>query len=189
MNIFALDNCPSKSVQYMHDVHVNKMLLETAQLLSTAHRVLDGELWYDKSKNNRNIKRWRLTDDREEFLYKATHVNHPSNIWVRETKANYYWTLQHFIALCNEFKHRFTKRHETDRKLKQLRAIAAPKNINRSHELTPFAIAIKDTQWHREDPVEAYRAYYRGEKLSWMQSGKLRHAKWTNRDKPKWLTE
>jgi hypothetical protein len=189
MNIFALDNSPYKAAEYMHDVHVSKMLLETAQLLSTAHRVLDGELWYDKSKNGRKIKRWRLTGSKEEFLYKATHVNHPSNIWVRENKANYYWTVQHFLALCTEFKYRFGKRHETDIKLKQLGSIAAPANIPNSCDLTPFAIAIKDTQWHRENPVEAYRAYYRGEKLSWMQMGKPRHAKWTNRDRPKWLDE
>ena len=36
------------------------MIIEYAQLMSTAHRVLDGEMYMDKTANGRNIKRWRL---------------------------------------------------------------------------------------------------------------------------------
>ena len=38
------------------DKHVVKMILESAQLLSTAHRVQDGTEYYDKTKNGRKIK-------------------------------------------------------------------------------------------------------------------------------------
>ena len=44
MNIFYLDEDPVKAAQYMCDKHVVKMIVESAQILSTAHRVLDGEL-------------------------------------------------------------------------------------------------------------------------------------------------
>ena len=42
MNIFYLDRDEQKAAQYHCDKHVVKMILESAQLLSTAHRVLDG---------------------------------------------------------------------------------------------------------------------------------------------------
>ena len=58
MNIFHLDNDPIKAAQMMCDKHIVKMIVEYAQLMSTAHRVLDGEEYLDKTANNRNIRRW-----------------------------------------------------------------------------------------------------------------------------------
>jgi hypothetical protein len=52
------------------------MILEEAQMLSTVHRIIDGDEYVDAS-SGRKIKRWRLNDDRELSLYKATHVGHP----------------------------------------------------------------------------------------------------------------
>ena len=43
MNIFALSSDPFEAAQMLCDKHCIKMIVETAQLLSTAHRVLDGE--------------------------------------------------------------------------------------------------------------------------------------------------
>ena len=74
MNIFYLDEDPILAAQMHCDKHVVKMILESAQLLSTAHRLLDGN---------------KLADERG--LYKATHINHPSSIWVRKSSENYYW--------------------------------------------------------------------------------------------------
>ena len=42
MNIFYLDKNPVVAAQMQCDKHVVKMILESAQMLSTAHRVLDG---------------------------------------------------------------------------------------------------------------------------------------------------
>ena len=42
----------------MCDKHIVKMILESAQLLCTCHRVQDGTEYYDKTKNGRKIKRW-----------------------------------------------------------------------------------------------------------------------------------
>ena len=55
MNIFYLDNDPIKSAELHCDKHVVKMIIEYAQLMSTAHRVLDGELYEDRTANNRRI--------------------------------------------------------------------------------------------------------------------------------------
>ena len=43
MNIFYLDRDPGICTLMHCDKHVVKMILETAQMLSTAHRVLDGD--------------------------------------------------------------------------------------------------------------------------------------------------
>ena len=95
MNIFYLHKDPIKNAQYHCDKHIVKMATEYCQLLSTAHRILDGKMYLGKTKNNRNIKRWRLPDEREDILMKASHVNHPSNIWVRESRENYMLSLIH----------------------------------------------------------------------------------------------
>ena len=43
MNIFYLSEDPVQCAKWHCDKHVTKMIIEYAQLLSTAHRVLDGE--------------------------------------------------------------------------------------------------------------------------------------------------
>ena len=86
MNIFHVDTDPKICAEQMCDKHVVKMVIETAQLLSTAHRIVDGKEYKGKTKSNRNIKRWLHPDsEMETKLYKACHVNHPSTIWTRET--------------------------------------------------------------------------------------------------------
>jgi hypothetical protein len=95
MNIFYLDEDPKICAQYHCDKHVVKMIIEYAQLLSTAHRVLDGFEGYGSSKSgNRQVKIWTIHDSRDEILYKATHVNHPSNIWTRSSVKNYHYMFQ-----------------------------------------------------------------------------------------------
>ena len=47
MNIFYLHKDPIVAAQMSCDKHVVKMILESAQLLSTCHRVQDGTEWYD----------------------------------------------------------------------------------------------------------------------------------------------
>lgn len=52
MNIFFLDKDPVQCAQWMVDKHVVKMIVETAQLLSTTHRVLDGEFIIEQKRKN-----------------------------------------------------------------------------------------------------------------------------------------
>jgi len=84
MNIFYLSDNYEDAAKMHCDSHCSKMIIEYAQLLSTAHRVLDGDEYTDLTKNGRKIKRWRLDGElgrnREPYLYKACHVNHPSAI-------------------------------------------------------------------------------------------------------------
>ena len=82
MNIFKLDRNAKKAAEYHCDKHVVKMLIEYAQLMSTAHRVLDGDEESDKL-----------------GLYKTAYKNHPCTIWARETSGNYRWLYNHFIEI------------------------------------------------------------------------------------------
>ena len=92
MNVFYLDDDPLLCASYHNDKHVVKMLVEYAQLMSTAHRVLDGKLWYGKTINGRKIARYFLEDgEMNSSLYKASHINHPSNVWARSSANNYHW--------------------------------------------------------------------------------------------------
>ena len=159
----------------MCDKHVVKMIVETAQLLSTAHRILDGQLYLDKTKNNRKIKRYLLSDTREETLYKASHINHHCNIWTRQTNNNYIWLYCHFDALCEEYTFRYKKIHATEQKLLDILSML-PYNINIGY-LTPIPQAMPD-QYKQPSTVDAYRAYYLGEKYGF--------AKWTKREIPDW---
>lgn len=86
MNIFYTSECPIEAADNLPKILNNKMIVESAQMLSTAHRVLDGNEWADAN-----------------GLYKATHANHPCNLFVREGQHSYNWLLLHFLALCERY--------------------------------------------------------------------------------------
>jgi hypothetical protein len=176
MNIFYLDRDVSKCAEYHNDKHVVKMILEYAQLLSTAHRVIDGEQYLDKTANGRSIKRWRMEDNTlETVLYKATHINHPSAIWVRQSNNNYNWLVCLFQSLLAEYTYRYGKIHATDRLVYFLRK--PPKNIPVSY-LTQPTPAMPDEYKVQGDSLQSYRNYYVGAKNNM--------AKWKNREIPEW---
>lgn len=158
MNIFYLDSDPRLCAKYHCDKHVVKMIIEYAQMLSTAHRVLDG-----------------VDSD---VLYKATHVNHPSNIWVRSAKQHYNWLYTLFIELSMEYTARYNKAHKTFSKLNKI-LNRPPKNIPAS----PFSeppLAMPD-ECKLGDVINSYRNFY---KLK-----KVRFAKWKNGNVPTWFEE
>ena len=158
MNIFYFDECPTESAQAQPDKMLVKMPLETAQMLCTAHRELDGDEYAD-----------------EVGLYKRAYWNHPCTIWARERQGNYTWLYQHFIALGNEYKHRYGREHASITKLKTP-LLKVPDNIV-DKSMTPPAQAMPDEYKH-DDPTVAYRDYVINEK---------HYAKWEkNRAKPEW---
>ena len=113
MNIFYLDPDPKTCAELHISKHVVKMIIEYAQLMSTAHRVLDGEEYTDLTANGRRIKRWRMKDTvMESTLYKASHINHPSAIWCRENRQNYVWLYRMWFYLLQEYTYRYGRQHE-----------------------------------------------------------------------------
>ena len=109
---------PQTNVEMHCDKHVVKMVIEYAQLMSTAHRVLDGKLYEDRTANNRRIKRWlHPNPNMENLLYKASHINHPCGIWLRESAGNYNYLYTLFACLSKEYTHRYGRVHLTWEKL------------------------------------------------------------------------
>ena len=144
MNIFYLHENPEEAVKPFYNKHVVKMILETAQLLCTAHHV---------DENGDNVP------------YKKTHVNHPSTVWVRESTANYNWAYCHFIALCDEYTKRYGKTHLTYTKCADA-LYDAPNGMEHSDEITPMPQCMPDEYKVKGDSVRSYRNYYLGEKYS-----------------------
>lgn len=158
MNIFYLNENPVISARAMTNKHIIKMVIESVQLLSTAHRVLDGV----PEKNGRWTS-YKLRDPiREETLYKSTHFNHPCAIWVRESQDNYYWLYQHFLALCQEYRNRYGKIHEAEHKLGHALK-RYPDNL-RKRGFTYPALSMPD-QYKVDSYVQSYRNYYEAEEL------------------------
>ena len=133
MNIFYLDKEPKLCAQYHVDKHVVKMILETAQLLSTTHWVLGGE-----------------------GPYKQTHKNHPSAIWARSNKSNYTWLCELGMELCKEYTHRYGKTHKTQKHIEWL-STNIP-NIP-DGKFTQPTLAMPE-QYKSEDHIKSYQLYY-----------------------------
>lgn len=158
MNIFYLHENPVISAQAMTDKHILKMITETSQLLSTAHRVLDGH----PVKNGRWTT-YILDDERNDVLYRSTHYNHPCAIWARESFGNYYWLYNHFLALCQEYRNRYGKIHETEHRLGH--ALKRYPNSMKKKEFTPPALVMPEKYKVERNPVQSYRNYYEAEEL------------------------
>ena len=176
MNIFYISEDPVQAAQWMVDKHVVKMILESAQLLSTAHRILDGVQFVGKTATGRNVKRWRLDDSRENVVYQATHVNHPSAVWCRQSLENYGWLVDHLHALLNEYTYRYGKKHKCQEMAYYI--YSPPYNL-KDWDWTPMPSAMAEEYKISEDPLINYQNYYK--------IGKSKMHKWTKRDKPEWI--
>jgi len=179
MNIFYLDEEPRKCAQYHCDKHVVKMILEYCQLLSTAHRVLDGVESFGLTSNGRKIKRWFMEDPIKELdLYKATHVNHPSAVWCRESSINYLWLHSLLANLMVEYKIRYNnKQHKCESKILKL---GFPPINSPQIPMTSIPLCMPD-KYKVECPIQSYRNFYINEKVAF--------ARWKTGNIPNWFIE
>lgn len=167
MNIFVLDSVPQFAAKMHCDQHVRKMIVESAQMLSTAHHILQS----------------KHTDS----LYKPTHPNHPCNIWVRSSYENYNWLVDLWFALCNEYQTRFDKPHKTFVKLQDYIWKAPPAIPQKG--LLPFVQCMPDEYKH-EDAIVAYHNFYIHKKKLWKEKYSTRQHLWmryTETPPPQWL--
>jgi hypothetical protein len=114
MNVFYTNPVPVLCAKDHCIQHVRKMIVEYCQLLSTAHRLLDGKLIIGKSKTGRKQKQWILPDARGTVLYKATHVNHPSAVWVRSNSLHYAWLVEVVFELLCIYRQTSGKQHKVE---------------------------------------------------------------------------
>ena len=144
MNIFYVDKDPANAAMCLPDKLVVKMPLESAQMLSTAHRLLCGDDYCD-----------------ERGIYLKAYMNHPCTIWARETSQNYLWLYYHFYFLCREYETRYDRQHLSFTKLNDALS-QLPLNIPDAG-LTTMPQAMPD-EYKNNDPVQAYRDYVVNEK-------------------------
>lgn len=164
MNIFFLHIDPKKCAQMHVDKHVVKMILESVQLLCSAHHM--------SNKDNTIYKP----------PYKLTHKNHPCSIWVRKSLSNYNWLLELTKELCLEYSFRYGKIHKSQSYLNELN-INKPDIEDIGFTLPPQAMpeTYKIQTIDINDVIEAYRQYYFYEKNHILN--------WKNRNKPSWIIE
>lgn len=181
MNIFVLNENPKQAAWDMCNKHVVKMILESCQLLSTAHHVLDGVQITRTAKNGRKFTTYE--NSRKDFFFppllRCTMVNHPCTIWTRSSYLAYNWLWLHVKEMLRVYEVRYNKIHAYD-SLVQHSLIHAPKNIPTTSDLPPFVQAMPE-QYKKENAVEAYRAYYIGDKS--------RFAVWPHNEIPKWYLD
>lgn len=183
MNIFVLDHSIQNCAKYHVDKHVVKMILEYCQLLSTAHRVIDGKEVVTLSESGRRSKGYILSDYRQDVLYKATHINHPSAVWVRQSAFHYTWLSNLLTELCLEYTYRYNKVHKcaSSGLVSELKLL--PSNIRFDTGFVLPPPAMPEYCKVAGDVVQSYRNYYMKEKVgiaSW--SGKF-----NSRSVPPWF--
>ena len=166
MNIFYLDKDPAVAAQMSCDKHVCKMIIESAQMLSTAHRMIDGKQYTGKTKTGRNIKRWlHPNSNLEKTLYLACHTGHPSTVWVMSSAYHYTWLYKHMIALHKEWQLRYGHKEE-HKTIKLLGDILKhpPMNIQLNKIATEPTPAMPEYCKVPGDSIASYRKYYVMEK-------------------------
>ncbi len=199
MNIFYLDHDPAVSARFMCDKHIVKMPLESAQMLSTAHRLIDGTptevVWQSEGKVK--TKKLHLLDG-ESFevtlvesakggsklrpvyinprCYSVAHAKHPSTVWTMSSSANYKWHVSLFEAMLNEYTARYGKKHKSSGLLDFFKR--TPKNI-KAGEFSQPTPAMPD-RYKTMDSIVSYRRYYAGDKWKF--------SKWKHGELPSWFS-
>jgi hypothetical protein len=136
MNIFILDKNPLRAARYHCDKHVSKMILESAQMLST---ILDGP-------------------------YRPTHANHPCTRWIAESQANAEWVVTLAWNLNGEWRERYNHAHDHKSWL-VIKSMEDAIGKLPAKRRTPFVLAMPD-EFKTDDPVESYRAYYKSKEFA-----------------------
>ena len=162
MNIFFLSIDTTDCVKQYSDQHVVKMLLETAQLLCTVHRVL----------NTGN----------EDVPYKATHMNHPCSVWARDTLGNYLWLVELGKSLAWEYKHRFNRSHKSAEVIRWCE-LNTPESLSGAFYDPPQVMA---PELQKKFATEGYKALYVNKYITGMQNKRTR-MRFTQRDVPNFI--
>ncbi len=166
MNIFALDQDFEKAARYHCDKHVVKMILETAQMVSTV---------FDNKGEHRV------------YMLKPCFQHHPCTKWADTTYENLSWLINLGICLIKEYERRYGKSHVYALLFLEFYHIKSIiKDKFRQSGLQPFALAMPDyikdkakENYSTKQAVAMYREYYLKEKSHF--------AVWKNTSIPRWF--
>lgn len=156
MNIFILDTNPAKAASYHCDKHVTKMVLESAQIMST--------VMHKKGLSHL-------------APYKPTHENRAPILWTERSRSNFEWLFTLYNYLNKEYTARYGKIHKCSKHTLTFRYANSFMSFE-VEELTPFVQVMPEKYRIENDPVQAYRNYYMREKRGF--------AKWKNTRPPEW---
>jgi hypothetical protein len=165
MNIFMTSKSPRECAQALDDLRLNKMILETAQILCTALPEL-------------------YSVPTDAILYKPTHRNHPSVRWAVNSKSNFTWLVHHFYYLNSEREMRTRKTHLSYAKLWDLFCdVAAGYGYQNRDDIGPYVAISNITirEQFKDDPYEMYREWLR---TKWAHD--KREPTWIKRGQPDW---
>jgi len=190
MNIFflSMSMSPKEAAKWHANIHVVKMIVETAQLLCNVHQRAR-ELCVPPYTQKRRIP------------YKDSAAGHRklgSMIWIGESLGNYRWGVALGLALCKEYNNGRgraagkTTRHKTQKVLEWLRdhePIFKKKNrgaVKLKHCAMPDKLK-KAVSEKRLSAVEAYREYYYSKRHSMVMAWPEGRAPpwWVARQSPK----
>ena len=142
MNIFILDQTPELSAESHCDKHVVKMILESAQIASTALH-LNG-----------------VTDP---VMYKIAHKGHPCCIWAAENARHLRYVIELGLSLCMEYRLRYNKVHASERVLISLSKYTRPSPRPKYYAVC-MAEPYRTEGWAPHLPLDEtirfYRQYY-----------------------------
>lgn len=163
MNIFVTDEHPERSAKELDDKRVIKMILECTQMLCTA-----------------------INENGGQTPYKSTHKNHPANVWVRQSRANWHWLWSHAYELMDRYQAVYGKNHKCRMIIIDL-VDNGLDNLIPDGPLTPFANCAANSEKgisykHLTDVTKAYRLY-----LIDRWNTDVRKPTWQKRNLPKWL--
>lgn len=140
MNIFPLDTDIKTAAKYNCDKHVNKIILEIAQMLSSAFK-----------------------DIHVSGIYKPAYFNHPMTIWARTSQANFKYMVDMAECLNVEKQYRFGSGDHASIFIVRYAWSIHWKIPFPEVGLTKMPQCMPD-EYKCEDHVIAYRNYYIGEK-------------------------
>jgi len=186
VNIFVLDKDPRRAAEMHADRHVCKMLLESSQMLCTAHWLGWARLLKAPPMKTKQLQQW-LYDNVPKDLqppWKMTHANHPCSQWTRHVWGNYFWHSRLGLALCDVYTERYGKVHKSHEVHRWLNRHIPPVfegAVDNPVGMTPFAVCMPDECKVPGDPVESYRNYYR--------MHKVKMARWAHSEKPVWFNQ
>lgn len=170
MNLFVTDPDPVVCAMNLDDKRIGKLLMECNQMMSLAIK----SHWPEDDGS------YVFWETQTELTSGLSYLNHPVSIWVRQTRANFLWTLEHAVALSNEFQHRFNRDHASGNRLSFMRRYS---DIIPEGGLTEFQNSAKNGEIDFTYlPVpDSYRHY-----LAARWQTDKRDVTFTNRHSPEW---
>jgi hypothetical protein len=189
MKIFFLDSDPNKAAESLIDKHLGLQGVYLCQLLSSAHRTIDGIREERPSKTPNKVEhRYALPEPLQSAAYSGGLTKgYPSADFVKQSTGHYYWAHDYLIATMREYNKRYGYKHDHNDLAKLLNR-APEKMFSQSLQdgwMFMPSVDIEPQYTERDEDgvinlVTTYRNWYK-----FAQPGVMR---WTKTKTPTWYS-